>query len=63
MRSSNGSGGAGSDEATGPKEEVVKLGKQSIEAAKHYPCIEKAWVEFLVEPPGAGDDRVDTITE
>jgi NAD(P)H-dependent FMN reductase len=29
------------------------------EAAKHYPCIKKAWVEFLGEPPGAGADRVD----
>ena len=31
------------------------------EAAKHYPCIKKAWVEFLGEPPGAGEDRVDPI--
>jgi NAD(P)H-dependent FMN reductase len=30
------------------------------EAAKHYPCIKRAWVEFLGEPPGAGVDRVDT---
>jgi NAD(P)-dependent dehydrogenase (short-subunit alcohol dehydrogenase family)/NAD(P)H-dependent FMN reductase len=29
------------------------------EAARHYPCIKKAWVEFLGEPPGAGADRVD----
>lgn len=29
------------------------------EAAKHYPCIKRAWVEFLGEPPGAGEDRVD----
>jgi NAD(P)H-dependent FMN reductase len=33
------------------------------EAAKHYPCIKKAWVEFLGEPPGAGEDRVDAIVE
>lgn len=33
------------------------------EAAKHYPCIRKAWVEFLGEPPGAGEDRVDEIVE
>ena len=33
------------------------------EAAKHYPCIKRAWVEFLGEPPGAGEDRVDTIVE
>lgn len=29
------------------------------EAAKHYPCIRRAWVEFLGETPGAGEDRVD----
>jgi chromate reductase len=29
------------------------------EAARHYPCIKRAWVEFLGEPPGAGVDRVD----
>ena len=33
------------------------------EAAKHYPCIKRAWVEFLGEPPGAGDDRVDPLVE
>ena len=29
------------------------------EAAKHYPCIKKAWVEFLGEPPGLPADRVE----
>jgi NAD(P)H-dependent FMN reductase len=31
------------------------------EAAKHYPCMKRAWVEFLGEPPGEGADRVDGI--
>lgn len=31
------------------------------EAAKHYPCIKRAWVEFLGEPPGMGADRVDPV--
>jgi chromate reductase, NAD(P)H dehydrogenase (quinone) len=31
------------------------------EAAKHYPCMKKAWIEFLGEPPGAGADRVDPV--
>ena len=31
------------------------------EAAKHYPCIKRAWVEFLGEPPGVGEDRVDPL--
>ena len=29
------------------------------EAAKHYPCIKRAWVEFLGETPGTPADRVD----
>jgi chromate reductase, NAD(P)H dehydrogenase (quinone) len=32
---------------------------QLAEAAKHYPCIKKAWVEFLGERPGSPADRVD----
>jgi NAD(P)H-dependent FMN reductase len=32
------------------------------EAAKHYPCMKRAWVEFPGEPPGAGEDRVDPVT-
>ncbi len=31
------------------------------EAAKHYPCIKRAWVEFLGEPPGTEADRVDPV--
>jgi len=33
------------------------------EAATHYACMKKAWVEFLGEPPGAGVDRVDSLIE
>lgn len=32
-----------------------------VEAAKHYPCIKRAWIEFLGEPPTAGADRVDPM--
>jgi len=32
-----------------------------VEAAKHYPCMKRAWVEFLGEPPSIGADRVDPI--
>jgi chromate reductase, NAD(P)H dehydrogenase (quinone) len=32
------------------------------EAAKHYPCMKRAWVEFLGEPPGDVADRVDPVT-
>jgi chromate reductase len=27
------------------------------EAAKHYPCMKREWVEFLGEPPGEGGGR------
>ena len=30
-----------------------------VEAAKHYPCIKKAWVEFLGEPEGETVGRVE----
>ena len=30
-----------------------------VEAAKHYPCIKKAWVEFLGEQPNMATDRVE----
>jgi chromate reductase, NAD(P)H dehydrogenase (quinone) len=30
-----------------------------VEAAKHYPCIKKAWVEFLGEQPDPVIDRVE----
>ena len=32
------------------------------EAAKLYPCMKRAWVEFLGEPPGTGADRVDPVS-
>jgi len=31
------------------------------EAAKNYPCMKRAWVEFLGEPPGGEADRVDPV--
>jgi NAD(P)H-dependent FMN reductase len=31
-----------------------------VEAAKHYPCIKKAWVEFLGEQPDPVIDRVES---
>jgi chromate reductase len=31
------------------------------EAAKHYPCMKRAWVEFLGETPGTPADRVDPV--
>ena len=30
-----------------------------VEAATHYPCIKKAWVEFLGEQPDPVTERVE----
>ena len=30
-----------------------------VEAAKHYPCVRKAWIEFLGEQPDAATERVE----
>ncbi len=30
-----------------------------VEAAKHYPCMKKAWIEFLGEKPEPAIDRVE----
>lgn len=42
-------------------EKTVQSFLSLAEAAKHYPCMKRAWVEFLGEPPGAGADRVDPL--
>ena len=42
-------------------EENLQAFLSLAEAAKNYPCIRRAWVEFLGEPPGAGEDRVDPV--
>lgn len=33
--------------------------KDLVEAAKHYPCIKKAWIEFLGEKPDPVTERVE----
>jgi NAD(P)H-dependent FMN reductase len=40
-------------------EQNIRAFLELAEAAKHYPCIKRAWVEFLGEPPGGPADRVD----
>jgi len=42
-------------------EKTIQAFLSLVEAAKHYPCMKRAWVEFLGEPPGAGADRVDPV--
>jgi chromate reductase len=40
-------------------EKTVQAFLSLAEAAKHYLCMKRAWVEFLGEPPGSPADRVD----
>ena len=40
-------------------DQTVQAFLSLAEAAAHYPCMKRAWVEFLGEPPGQGVDRVD----
>ena len=42
-------------------EKTVEAFLSLAEAARHYPCLKRAWVEFLGEPPGEGADRVDPV--
>lgn len=42
-------------------EKTIQAFLSLAEAAKHYPCMKRAWVEFLGEPPGSGADRVDPL--
>ena len=44
-------------------EKTVEAFLSLAEAAKHYPCIKKAWIEFLGESPGEPADRVDAPAE
>jgi NAD(P)H-dependent FMN reductase len=41
-------------------EQNVRAFLDLAEAAKNYPCMKKAWVEFLGEPPDMPEDRVET---
>ena len=40
-------------------EENIVAFMNLVEAAKHYPCMKKAWVEFLGEQPNLVTDRVE----
>jgi NAD(P)H-dependent FMN reductase len=42
-------------------EKTIQAFLSLAEAAKHYPCMKRAWVEFLGESPAHGADRVDPI--
>jgi chromate reductase, NAD(P)H dehydrogenase (quinone) len=52
--------GALADETLGKRfEQNLVAFMNLVEAAKHYPCIKKAWVEFLGEQPDPVVERVE----
>jgi len=40
-------------------EQTTRAFTDLVEAAKHYPCVRNAWIEFLGERPDPAVDRVD----
>ena len=40
-------------------EKTIDAFLELAEAARHYPCAKRAWVEFLGQPPSNAGDRVD----
>ncbi len=40
-------------------EDTISSFLNSVEASKHYPCIKKAWVEFLGQHPDPATERVE----
>ena len=38
---------------------TIKAFMDLVEAAKHYPCVKKAWFEFLGEQPDPIIERVE----
>ncbi len=40
-------------------EATVHAFMELVEAAKHYPCVKTAWIEYLGEHPDPRFDRVD----
>ena len=40
-------------------EDTVAKFMDLVEASTHYPCVKRAWVEFLGEQPDPAVDRVE----
>jgi NAD(P)H-dependent FMN reductase len=53
-------GGIGNQGLRGRFDDTIGNFLDLVEASTHYPCVKRAWVEFLGEPPDPAVDRVDT---
>ena len=54
-----GEGRIANDELRGRFETTIGKFMDLVEASTHYPCVKRAWVEFLGEQPDPAVDRVD----
>lgn len=52
-------GGIADERLRGRFEDTIANFLDLVEASTHYPCVKRAWVEFLGEPPDPAVDRVD----
>jgi chromate reductase len=53
------SGGLANAALRGRLDSIIAQFMDLVEAAKHYPCAKKAWIEFLGEHPDPVTDRVE----
>jgi NAD(P)H-dependent FMN reductase len=53
-------GGLADERLRGRFDDTIAGFLDLVEASTHYPCIKRAWVEFLGERPDPAIDRVDT---
>lgn len=53
-------GGIADDGLRGRFDDTIAKFLDLVEASTHYPCVKRAWVEFLGEPPDPTIDRVDS---
>lgn len=53
-------GGIADERLRGRFEDTIAKFLDLVEASTHYPCVKRAWVEFLGEPPDPAVDRLDT---
>ncbi len=53
-------GGIADEALRGRFDDTIAKFLDLVEASTHYPCVKRAWVEFLGEPPDPTIDRVDT---
>jgi hypothetical protein len=52
-------GGIANEQLRQRFDETIAKFMDLVEASTHYPCVKRAWVEYLGEPPDPELDRVE----